>query len=86
MRKLSLSHRILLGLTFSAGIALGAMSFATSPVADEQQGLQPESVHGRTAQEILSRLDRHYHNRRLDDQLSEQLLNSYLRDLDPNHL
>lgn len=86
MRKLSLSHRILLGLTLSAGIAFGAMSFATAPAAGDQQGLQPEPVHGRTAQEILSRLDRHYHNRRLDDQLSAQLLDSYLRDLDPNHL
>lgn len=86
MRKLSLSHRILLGLTLSAGVAFGAMSFATAPAPGDQQGLQPEPVHGRTAQEIISRLDRHYHNRRLDDQLSEQLLNSYLRDLDPNHL
>lgn len=88
MRKLSLAHRILLGVVLSAGVAVGALSFANAPasVTTEYEGLRPEPVHGRTAQEILARLERHYHNRRLDDQLSAQLLDSYLRDLDPNHL
>src|SRR5690554_431875 len=92
MRNLSLLHKSLIALTLSAGVAMGALAFSTQPqtsaaVADEQiEGIQPEPIHGRTALEILMRLERHYHNRRLDDQLSSEVLDRYLRDLDPNRL
>lgn len=92
MRKLSFVHKIVIGLTLSASLAMGAISFtvvppSTSPADQlDSSGLQPEAVHGRTAQEILGRLERHYHNRRLNDQLSAEVLDRYLGDLDPNRL
>lgn len=90
MTRLTIAHRVVLALVMGLGVALGALSFATSapvtpPLADED-ALQPEPVHAPTVREILGRLDRHYHNRRLDDDLSRELLDRYLRALDPNHL
>ncbi|MEE4250353.1 MAG: carboxy terminal-processing peptidase [Alcanivoracaceae bacterium] len=92
MRKLSFAHKIVIGLALSASLAMGAISFTVVPPAEpavDQQnasGLQPEAVHGRTVQEIIARLERHYHNRRLNDELSAEVLERYLRDLDPNRL
>jgi carboxyl-terminal processing protease len=86
-------NRGLITLLLGAAVALSAVSAGCTPVADASAasdataaGIQPDAVHGRTAQEILSRLERHYHNRRLDDALSSQVLDRYLRDLDPNRL
>lgn len=92
MRNLSFAHKFLIALALSAGVAMGALAFSAQPPAsaatteEQASGIQPELVHGRTAQEILMRLERHYHNRPLDDQLSSEVLDRYLRDLDPNRL
>lgn len=92
MRKLSFAHKIVIGLTLSASLAMGAISFTVAPAAEAaadqlaDSGLRPDNVHGRTVQEILARLERHYHNRKLNDQLSAEVLDRYLRDLDPNRL
>ncbi|MDF1630264.1 MAG: carboxy terminal-processing peptidase [Alcanivoracaceae bacterium] len=92
MRKLSFAHKIVIGLTLSASLAMGAISFTVAPPAEAaadqlaDSGLRPDNVHGRTVQEILARLERHYHNRKLNDQLSAEVLDRYLRDLDPNRL
>jgi carboxyl-terminal processing protease len=91
MRNLSLMSKILIALLLGGGIAVGTLSSSPVPsavaaVALPETGLRPDPVHGRTVQEILARLERHYHNRRLDDQLSSQVLDRYLRDLDPNRL
>ncbi|MFN3713185.1 MAG: carboxy terminal-processing peptidase [Alcanivoracaceae bacterium] len=86
-------NRWLITLVLGTVITLGAVTTGCAPVADASTsvdvpatGIQPEPVHGPTAQEILARLERHYHNRRLDDALSSQVLDRYLRDLDPNRL
>jgi len=50
----------------------------------ELTALQPESVHGKTIQEITARLNAgHYNKVTVDDALSEEILNKYLDALDP---
>src|SRR5690606_9123629 len=90
-KKLTITHRLVLSLALALGVALGALSFGTAPVPqtpllEDAAALRPESVHSDTVRDILGRLERHYHNRRLNDELSSELLDRYLRDLDPNHL
>lgn len=93
MSTLSLARRFAAGLAFSVALGAAAASLNTPPLlletAVEQAdvtALQPEAVHSRTAVEILARLDRHYANRKLDDRLSSEMLDRYLRDLDPSRL
>ncbi|PKM21855.1 MAG: tail-specific protease, partial [Gammaproteobacteria bacterium HGW-Gammaproteobacteria-14] len=93
MSTLSLARRFAAGLLFSVALGATAASLnapplllATAVEQSDASALQPEAVHSRTAVEILARLDRHYANRKLDDQLSSEMLDRYLRDLDPSRL
>src|SRR5690606_1983770 len=76
----------------AAAVALtGALTagFASNgtPTAEDTTGvLAPLPVHEETVEAILDRLDNHYVNIRLDDQLSSSLLDQYLKDLDGNRL
>ena len=51
-----------------------------------ETGLHPEPVHNATSKDILVRLEHHYRQRKLNDALSAEVLDSYLKSLDPNRL
>ena len=71
-------------------ISLTAMTLVTQedetdPSATGLAYLKPEIRHARTAEEILSKLQRrHYEKRPFNDHISSLLLDTYLDNLDPN--
>jgi len=80
MRKRSTPLSLLLLLTLIAPLALAKPDAPTKPPTWEP-------VHGKTAVEIVSKLEnKHYLKQPLDAKLSSQLLDSYLKALDPARL
>ena len=71
---------LLLGGAIKGGGAL----HASSP--DIQGDLKPTEEQLEAAEEIADKLKYHYRQLDFDDQLSEQVLQRYLKDLDPNRL
>ncbi|MEY1661957.1 carboxy terminal-processing peptidase [Isoalcanivorax beigongshangi] len=60
---------------------------ATAKAAEQAPGmLQPEPVHAEAARAILDRLRSHYQQLPVDEQLSSQMFDRYLRDLDANRV
>lgn len=77
----------LLALMVAAGGAVATARLSpAAPAAEVTSGLTPTAVHEKTATEILKRLRLHYRDVALDDALSTQMLDQYLRNLDPNRL
>jgi carboxyl-terminal processing protease len=74
---------------FAASLGLAA-ALCSSPgfaKAAPQQALGWQPVQGKTAVEVLERLESdHYRKQRFDDAMSSQLLDSYLNSLDPARL
>jgi carboxyl-terminal processing protease len=74
---------------FAACLGLAA-ALCASPgfaKATPQQALTWQPVQGKTAVEVLERLESdHYRKQRFDDSMSSQLLDSYLNSLDPARL
>lgn len=89
--------RILLPLVCMLSISLASMALVDSSADNPLPGsdydnyslaaLQPTVKHARTAEEILLKLQRrHYEKQDFDDKLSSQLLDEYLKNLDPNKI
>lgn len=88
-------HAVLGGIVLtivSAFATADALAFSNSPerqeAADESTALEvlsPSIRHVRTAEEILSKLQRrHYQKRAFNDELSSDLYDNYLKRLDPS--
>lgn len=73
-----------LPLPFAYGLSSPPSASELEPNTEELEVLEPTIRHVRTAEEILSKLQRrHYQKRDFNDQLSSDLLDNYLKRLDP---
>ena len=78
-------HRRLLAASTGLVIALLAPLSSAKPAPQGALNWQP--VQGKTATEVLEKLEtEHYRKQRFDDAMSAQLLDSYLKSLDPTRL
>lgn len=73
-------------VALTGALTAGFASNDTAPAAQASGALAPLPVHEDTVEAILDRLDNHYVNIKLDDQLASRLLDQYLKDLDANRL
>lgn len=73
-------------VALTGALTAGFASNGTPPAEDAAGVLAPLPVHEETVEAILDRLDNHYVNIRLDDQLASRLMDQYLKDLDGNRL
>lgn len=85
--KLRLPFPILAATVILTGaLTAGFASNGPAPAEQAVSVLAPQPVHEDTIEAILDRLDNHYVNIKLDDQLASRLLDQYLKDLDGNRL
>lgn len=72
----------------STGLLAAALAPADSSPAPEaaSTGLAPQAVHAETIEAILDRLGYHYRQLGMNDEMSAQMLQQYLKDLDGNRL
>lgn len=73
-------------VALTGALTAGFASNGTAPAEQAGSVLAPQPVHEDTVEAILDRLDNHYVNIKLDDQLASRLLDQYLKDLDGNRL
>ena len=73
-------------VALTGALTAGFASNGTAPTEQAGSVLAPQPVHEDTVEAILDRLDNHYVNIKLDDQLASRLLDQYLKDLDGNRL
>ena len=78
-------HRRLLAASVSLSLAL--LAPLCSAKVQQPAALAWQPVQGGTATEVLNKLEReHYRKQRFDDAMSSELLDSYLKNLDPTRL
>ena len=89
----AMRHPIIRSLLMLALLAAGGwqISSALAPSASPEKEvvtgqLAPERVHQRAAQAIVQQLQNHYRQLRLNDELSSQVLDRFIGDLDPNRI
>ena len=68
-------------------VSLAALPATAKVKLDAPAPLEWQPVHGKTTTEVVARLEsQHYRKQRFDDAMSTQLLESYLKSLDPARL
>ena len=78
---------VFLGLLVAGGWQLSNALAPSDTRAEVVHGvLAPERVHQRAAQAIVAQLQNHYRQLRLNDELSSQVLDRFIKDLDPNRI
>ncbi len=65
---------------------LSSPASAVSELEPVEGGLEPEAEHRKAARAVVKQLQNHYRQLRIDDDISGQVLDRYLKDLDPNRI
>ncbi|KAF0806324.1 tail-specific protease prc [Alcanivorax xiamenensis] len=79
-----LSALIVAGLLLGGALHIGDGLQAAAP--EVQGSIKPDKVHREAAKEIVDRLKLHYRRLDFNDSLSGQMLDQYIKDLDPSRL